>query len=1402
MTRIGTNIGWGTHLGDVVLPSTLRILDGGSLSYAGITSVTLNDGLETIGGDAFRGNAGLAQMWIPASVTSIGAQAFMGTSITQFEIDPENVSFSVIDGAIFNSSGETLLVVPPGLTGSYTLPDSVTTLGSGAFSGSKLTSVTLGTSLTEIPALAFANSMLESITIPDSVQSIGSAAFDGARLVSITIPDSVQSIGSSALADMQSTLVSVDLGNGITELPGQLFQNDNSLRSVVFPSGLTRIGTNIGWGTHLGVIALPDTVTTLDGGALSFMNLTGVRIGTGVQSLPNDLLNGNPLTAIVYCGSNDSIFSSLSLAVVPTRVCADPPSAPQVAAVAATTTGATLQISPPENNGGTTVIQYQVTVLPGEKFVFVSGAAGGEVSLTGLNPGTTYAVKVQAVSAAGKSPEAESSVVTLRPGLSPRLRTPTGLRGGFRVAVTNYDANYAWNVSVDQGGRASINANGVVTVSGLAVSTTATLTVTSSRDGYEPVGQTVAGTSLAGTPPTFTAETPSVIGRVGTVFTSYTFRASGDPAPTFEASGDLPSGLTLNSATGVLSGTPTAAGSYTFTVSASNGVGSAATTAAITVVVAAAIPAVPSGVSGVQVGISKSADISWNASANATSYLATLKQGGNTIDTCSTSGALTCRVTAAQYGSFSVTVKAINGAESSNQSASANVTPTQPTPAKPTNVTASQVGTSKTASVSWNASANAASYVATMKQNSAVIDSCTTSTLTCTLTSTAYGTYSVTVKAVSGDLSSAASDVASVTLTQPVPPTPGIPTGVAASQVGRSKNAAVSWNAASNAASYVVTMKQAGTVIDTCTTATLTCTVTATTYGTYSVTVKAVNGDLASAASDAATVTLTQPTPATPKGVAASQVGTAKVASVSWNAAANTTSYVVTMKQNATVIDTCTTSTLTCSVTARTYGTYTITVKAVSGDLSSAASDVASVTLTPPTPTTPAGVTASQVGTSKSAVVSWNASSNATSYVVTLKQNGTVIDTCTTATLTCSVTASSYGSYVAWVLAKNEDVPSVASGSASVTLADPAPATPSGVQGVQVGTTKRVAVSWNASAKATSYVVTLKQNGTEIDTCTTQALTCTVTGDAYGTFVVWVLAKNGDIASPASGFSTVTTVDPAPAAPTGVQGVQVGTSKRLTVSWTPVSNATSYTATLRIGPDVAGTCTTSTSSCDITSTSYGIYTLTVKAAKDSYVSVASEAVTGNLIAAPANLPAPSGLAAVPSDGQITVTWTAVAGAASYKIRKSADGGNTWTQIASKITATKYVADNLVNGKAYRFAVAVVGAQDVWSDAILAKPMTVPDAVVDLTATGGKGLVSVKWSKPADDGGSDLTEYRVTVKGGEYADWTEVKLVSAKPGVSDYSVSIRNLTAGKYSFRVTAANAAGRGPNDTVSAKAL
>ncbi len=80
-------------------------------------------------------------------------------------------------------------------------------------------------------------------------------------------------------------------------------------------------------------------------------------------------------------------------------------------------------------------------------------------------------------------------------------------------------------------------------------------------------------------------------GTVGTAYgggAGYRFTASGYPSPTFDvASGQLPDGLTL-AADGLLSGTPTAGGPFTFTIRAANGVAPSAVSGTVAIEIGAA----------------------------------------------------------------------------------------------------------------------------------------------------------------------------------------------------------------------------------------------------------------------------------------------------------------------------------------------------------------------------------------------------------------------------------------------------------------------------------------------------------------------------------------------------------------------------------------------------------------------------------------------------------------------------------------------------------------------------------------------------------------------------------------------------------------------------------------------
>lgn len=149
-----------------------------------------------------------------------------------------------------------------GLT-SVAIPNGVTSIGASAFNGcSNLTSVAIPSSVTSIGDSAFSGcSSLTSITIPSSATSIGKNAFPNS--VSITVNGTLKC--STWPANLsKSTLASVDIPDGTTEIPGSAFSGCTGLTSVTISEGVTSIGGSAFSGcTSLTSIVIPQSVEVI-----------------------------------------------------------------------------------------------------------------------------------------------------------------------------------------------------------------------------------------------------------------------------------------------------------------------------------------------------------------------------------------------------------------------------------------------------------------------------------------------------------------------------------------------------------------------------------------------------------------------------------------------------------------------------------------------------------------------------------------------------------------------------------------------------------------------------------------------------------------------------------------------------------------------------------------------------------------------------------------------------------------------------------------------------------------------------------------------------------------------------------------------------------------------------------
>ncbi len=342
VTSIGTGVFQECKsLTSVTIPDSVTYI--GNSAFQGcssFTSVTIPDSVTSIGDDAFRSCSSLTSITIPDSVTSIGDNAFDAcSSLTSITVDENNKYYSNDEyGVLFNKNKTELIQYPIGNERiSYTIPDSVTSIGDSAFYRcSSLTSVTIPDSVTSIGVGAFYGcSSLTSVTIPDSVTSIGGYAFVYcSSLTSVTIPDSVTSIGDYAFAicssltsatigdsvtiigegifSGSSNLISVTIPDGITSIGVYAFHNCSSLASITIPDSVTSIGDSaFGDCSSLTSVIIPDSVTSIGDYAFAWCeSLTSVTMGDGVTSIGyHAFLDSYNLTSITV-DENNEYYSS------------------------------------------------------------------------------------------------------------------------------------------------------------------------------------------------------------------------------------------------------------------------------------------------------------------------------------------------------------------------------------------------------------------------------------------------------------------------------------------------------------------------------------------------------------------------------------------------------------------------------------------------------------------------------------------------------------------------------------------------------------------------------------------------------------------------------------------------------------------------------------------------------------------------------------------------------------------------------------------------------------------------------------------------------------------------------------------------------------------------------------
>jgi hypothetical protein len=282
------------------------IITGYTGPSGAVTIPSSLDGLPVteIEGPGFE-DKGITSVAISASVTNIQAQEFApNDSLTSFTVDSNNPAFSATGGVLFNRTGTTLLEYPPGVSGSYTIPGTVSNIGPNAFA---------------------ACYFLSGVTIPDSVTNIGATGFGYCfDLTNVTIPASVTSLAPDTFINCENLpAINVAAGNSnYTSVGGVLFDKDVTTL-LEFPTGLTGSYTIPNGVTTIAAdafilcdgvtnVTMPPSVTFIEDGAFGDCSgLTNITLGAGVNNLSTSAFAGSDNLLAINVNPSNSFLSSL-----------------------------------------------------------------------------------------------------------------------------------------------------------------------------------------------------------------------------------------------------------------------------------------------------------------------------------------------------------------------------------------------------------------------------------------------------------------------------------------------------------------------------------------------------------------------------------------------------------------------------------------------------------------------------------------------------------------------------------------------------------------------------------------------------------------------------------------------------------------------------------------------------------------------------------------------------------------------------------------------------------------------------------------------------------------------------------------------------------------------------------
>lgn len=315
--------------------------------YSSVQEIHLPESLVSIGQNAFGCCYDLQALHIPAGVRHIGSDAFICTdSLSSLTIAAENPIYRLENGFLLHPDGLLLHCFDVPEDGYVEVPQGIIAIAPSAFSSSKAVYVSLPDSIRSIGREAFKYCFdLASVNLPEGLVRIGDHAFDSCGMAAVHLPASLTQLGKCAFNSCESlahisvakdnpvyrvengALISGDtlllvppaidgycyvVPDGITTIESFAFAH-SKLSRILIPEGVTTIEEYGFFSCYeLDSVYLPDTLTTI--GSHAFRDCKGLKklnIPASITVIPNSMCSScRTLTRVDFAGDVSRIGSS------------------------------------------------------------------------------------------------------------------------------------------------------------------------------------------------------------------------------------------------------------------------------------------------------------------------------------------------------------------------------------------------------------------------------------------------------------------------------------------------------------------------------------------------------------------------------------------------------------------------------------------------------------------------------------------------------------------------------------------------------------------------------------------------------------------------------------------------------------------------------------------------------------------------------------------------------------------------------------------------------------------------------------------------------------------------------------------------------------------------------------